>query len=117
MSERRPTYRIEYKTSDGFHLTSAIWHTTSRRNDAGKIIRQGLGSPTDSNISRHVRILNASFACGGINYDERRGTILIVSARVIRQTDSHVTAEWFDTTIDSQETYRIRTLSKKLSLA
>jgi len=115
-SSKTPTYRIEYTTSDGSHLTPATWYTTSRRNDVGTIIRHGLGNPTEQNIGEHVRALNASFARGGINFDERRGLILITRARVVRQSDDHVTAEWVDLSVGYQEVSRIHSLKRKLAV-
>ncbi len=74
-----PTFRVEL---DG--CEARAWN--SKRH----------GRPTDDNLARYVRITNESYLPGGCN--EHLNSAPHWSARLIRQSNGQVVAEWTATT-------------------
>lgn len=82
----KPTYRVEYDTAGGMRLTPAAWNV--RRTGP----RPADGRPTPANLANHITALQSSLAPGGCN--QQAGPLEITGARIVRQADSQIMAEW-----------------------
>lgn len=83
-----PPYRIEIKCSDSrYSFTPMAWRV--RSNNAG--IRAD-GKPTVANLDKWVTAYEDSLRPGGCN--AHLGIHSVVSAKIIRQSDNEVVAEW-----------------------
>jgi hypothetical protein len=79
-------YVIHYTVKDGSYWTPHEWYARKRNQ------RPGDGKPTEENIAKHCRHMEASTLPGGVN--AHIGKTKMLSAYIVDQRTGSVVAQW-----------------------